>query len=96
MKRIWTLVLLAALAPAAVSSCGKDDPTPVTSGKPDEKPVTPVTPDPPQPKVVDYDKFALKDLAEKAGLKLGVSFTYGEYQNTQVAEILKRDFSATR
>ena len=94
MKRIWTLVLLAALAPAAVSSCGKDDPTPVTSGKPDEKPVTPVTPDPPQPKVVDYDKFALKDLAEKAGLKLGVSFTYGEYQNTQVAEILKRDFSA--
>ena len=96
MKRIWTLVLLAALAPAAVSSCGKDDPTPVTSGKPDEKPVTPVTPDPPQPKVVDYDKFALKDLAEKAGLKLGVSFTYGEYQNTQVAEILKRDFPSGR
>ena len=94
MKRIWTFVLLAALAPAAVSSCGKDDPTPVTPEKPDEKPVTPVTPDPPQPKVVDYDKYALKDLAEKAGLKLGVSFTYGEYQNTQVAEILKRDFSA--
>ena len=92
MKRIWTLVLLAALAAAAASSCGKDEPTPVTPEKPD----TPVTPDPPQPKVVDYDKYALKEVAGKAGLKLGVSFTYGEYQNTQVAEILKRDFSATR
>ena len=95
MKRIWTLVLLAALAPAAVSSCGKDDPTPVTPGKPDEKPVTPVTPDPPQPKVVDYDKYALKEVAGKAGLKLGVSFTYWEYRNNpKVADILKRDFAA--
>ena len=85
MKRIWTLVLLAALAGAAASSCGKDEPTPVTPEKPDT----------PQPKVVDYDKYALKELAEKAGLKLGVSFTYWEYRNnTQVANILKRDFAA--
>jgi Beta-1,4-xylanase len=92
MKRIWTLVLLAALAGAAASSCGKDEPTPVTPEKPD----TPVTPDPPKPKVVDYDKYALRELAEKAGLKLGVSFTYGEYQQNPkvVAEILKRDFAA--
>ena len=91
MKKIWTLVLLAALAGAAASSCGKDEPTPVTPEKPD----TPVTPDPPKPKVVDYDKYALKEVAEKAGLKLGVSFTYGEYQqNPKVAEILKRDFAA--
>ena len=91
MKKIWTLVLLAALAGAAASSCGKDEPTPVTLEKPD----TPVTPDPPKPKVVDYDKYALKEVAEKAGLKLGVSFTYGEYQqNPKVAEILKRDFAA--
>ena len=85
MKKIWTLVLLAALAGAAASSCGKDEPTPVTPEKPDT----------PQPKVVDYDKYALKELAEKAGLKLGVSFTYWEYRNnTQVANILKRDFAA--
>ena len=91
MKKIWTLVLLAALAGAAASSCGKDEPTPVTPEKPD----TPVTPDPPKPKVVDYDKYALKEVAEKAGLKLGVSFTYDEYQkNPKVAEILKRDFAA--
>ena len=92
MKRIWTLVLLAVLAAAAATSCGKDDPTPVTPEKPDEKPVTP---DPPQPKVVDFDKYALKEVAAKAGLKLGVSFTYWEYRNnTQVANILKRDFAA--
>lgn len=96
MKRIWTFVLLAALAAAAASSCGKDEPTPVTPEKPDGKPDTPVTPDPPQPKVVDYDKYALREVAEKAGLKLGVSFTYGEYQQNPkvVAEILKRDFAA--
>ena len=92
MKKIWTLVLLAVLAAAAASSCGKDEPTPVTPEKPDEKPVTP---DPPQPKVVDFDKYALKEVAAKAGLKLGVSFTYWEYRNnTQVANILKRDFAA--
>ena len=91
MKKIWTLVLLAALAGAAASSCGKDEPTPVTP----EKPVTPVTPDPPQPKVVDFDKYALKEVAAKAGLKLGVSFTYWEYlNNPKVADILKRDFAA--
>ena len=92
MKRIWTLVLLASLAAAAATSCGKDEPTPVIPEKPDEKPVTP---DPPQPKVVDFDKYALKEVAAKAGLKLGVSFTYWEYRNnTQVANILKRDFAA--
>ena len=91
MKKIWPLVLLAVLAAAAASSCGKDEPTPVTPEKPD----TPVTPDPPQPKVVDFDKYALKEVAAKAGLKLGVSFTYWEYRNnTQVANILKRDFAA--
>ena len=96
MKRIWTFVLLAALAAAAASSCGKDEPTPVTPEKPGGKPDTPVTPDPPQPKVVDYDKYALREVAEKAGLKLGVSFTYGEYQQNPkvVAEILKRDLAA--
>ena len=67
MKRIWTLVLLASLAAAAASSCGKDEPTPVTPEKPD----TPVTPDTPKPKVVDFDKYALKEVAAKAGLKLG-------------------------
>ena len=91
MKRIWTLVLLAVLAAAAASSCGKDEPTPVTPEKPD----TPVTPDPPKPKVVDFDKYDLKEVAAKAGLKLGVSFTYWEYRNnTQVANILKHDFAA--
>ena len=87
MKRIGTLVLAALLAAAAVS-CGKDGPAPVTPDKPD-------TPQPPAQKVVDYDKHNLKDLAAKAGLKLGVSFTYGEYRdNSQVADILKRDFAA--
>ena len=91
MKKILTLVLLSALA-AAAGSCGKDDPTPVTPEKPEEKPVTP---DPPAQKVVDYDKYNLKDVAAKAGLKLGVSFTYWEYRNNSaVQNILKRDFAA--
>ena len=91
MKKIGTLVLLSTLV-LAVVSCGKDDPTHITPSKPDEKPVTP---DPPAPKVVDYDKYNLKDLAAKAGLKLGVSFTYWEYRtNPKVADILKRDFAA--
>ena len=91
MKKILTLVLVAALGLTAVS-CGKDDPTPVTPTKPDEKPDVP---DPPAQKVVDYDKYNLKDVAAKAGLKLGVSFTYWEYRNNaKVADILKRDFAA--
>ena len=91
MKKIGTLVLLSTLVLAAVS-CGKEDPTPITPQKPEEKPVTP---DPPAQKVVDYDKYNLKDVAAKAGLKLGVSFTYWEYRNNaKVADILKRDFAA--
>ena len=91
MKKILTMVLLTALA-AAAGSCGKDDPTPVTPQKPEEKPVTP---DPPAQKVVDYDKYKLKEVAAKAGLKLGVSFTYWEYRNNgAVDNILKRDFAA--
>ena len=92
--KILTLALLASLTLAA-ASCGKEDPTPVTPDKPVEKPDTP---DPPVTKVVDYDKYNLKDLAAKAGLKLGVSFTYWEYldnRNTAaVQKILKRDFAA--
>ena len=91
MKKIGTLVLLSTLVLAAVS-CGKEDPTPITPQKPEEKPVTP---DPPAQKVVDYDKYSLRDVAAKAGLKLGVSFTYWEYRNNaKVADILKRDFAA--
>ena len=94
MKKILTLVLLSVLAVTAVS-CGKDDLPPITPEKPDDKPVTPDPPTPPAPKVVDYDKHNLKDLAAKAGLKLGVSFTYWEYRNNaKVADILKRDFAA--
>ena len=91
MKKKLMFVVLSAMAAVAVS-CGKEDPTPITPPKPDEKPVTP---EPPAPKVVDYDKYNLRDLAQKAGLKLGVSFTYGEYRdNAKVADILKRDFAA--
>ena len=94
MKKIWILVVLSALAAGAVS-CGKEDLPPITPEKPDDKPVTPDPPTPPAPKVVDYDKYNLKDLAAKAGLKLGVSFTYWEYRNNaKVADILKRDFAA--
>ena len=90
MKKILQLVLLSALA-ATVGSCGKDDPVPTTPEKPEEKPETP---DPPAQKVVDYDKFDLKEVAAKAGLKLGVSFTYWEYRNNaRVQEILKHDFA---
>ena len=84
--------LLIALTGLLLASCGKDEPVPVTPEKPEEKPVTP---DPPAQKVVDYDKYYLKDVAEKAGLKLGASFTYWEYRNNaRVQEILKRDFAA--
>ena len=86
MKRL-SAHILPALVLAAVLSCEKN-PQPVTpSGNPDNQ-------NPPTPaKVVDYDKYQLKDLAAKAGIKLGVSFTYGEYSAT-VEEILKKDFAA--
>ena len=88
MKR-YAYILLPALL-LAVLSCEKT-PDPV------EKPDPPVvTPDPPKPTdpVVDYDKYQLKELAAKAGLKLGVSFTYGELRNSYVSSILQKDFAA--
>ena len=93
MKRLSVYLLLAVLL-AAPLSCEKK-PQPVTPDKP-------VNPDPepePEPEpsgpVVDYDKYQLKDLAARAGIKLGVSFTYWEYrQNPAVANILKKDFAA--
>lgn len=94
MKKIATLILLTALA-AMAGSCEKDKPIvnpPVTP--PDEVTPTPTPPDPSTP-TIDYDKANLKDLAAKAGIKLGVSFTYWEYRNNSaVAGILKRDFAA--
>ena len=93
MKRL-SAHILSALILAATLSCEKT-PEPV---KPSDKPVTP---DPPTPtQVVDYDKYQLKELAAKAGLKLGVSFTYWEYRNNSingnnyVDAILRRDFAA--
>ena len=93
MKRL-SAHILPALILAATLSCEKT-PEPV---KPSDKPVTP---DPPTPtQVVDYDKYQLKELAAKAGLKLGVSFTYWEYRNNSingnnyVDAILRRDFAA--
>ena len=92
MKRLSVHILLALML-AATLSCEKK-PQPVTP------PDTPVTPDPqpdpdPTVPVVDYDKYQLKELAAKAGIKLGVSFTYWEYrQNAPVANILKNDFAA--
>ena len=91
MKRLSVHILLAFML-AVPLSCEKN-PQPVTPDKP-------VNPDPepePQPSgpVVDYDKYQLKELAAKAGIKLGVSFTYWEYrQNAPVANILKKDFAA--
>ena len=86
MKRL-SAHILPTLILAAALSCEKN-PQPVTP------PDNPVTPDPPTPaQVVDYDKYQLKELAAKAGLKLGVSFTYGEY-SSPVEEILKKDFAA--
>ena len=96
MKRLSVHILLAFML-AVPLSCEKS-PQPVTPDKP-------VNPDPepePQPSgpVVDYDKYQLKELAAKAGIKLGVSFTYWEYTNnttngTNVVDgILRRDFAA--
>ena len=86
MKRLSVHILLAAVLAASLS-CEKN-PQPVTpSGQT-------VDPDPPTPaKVVDYDKYQLKELAAKAGIKLGVAFTEGEYSPT-VEAILKKDFAA--
>ena len=94
MKSFSRLLFIPLLV-AAAWSCGKDDPVGTDPGK--VKPEEPVVkPDPPAPeKVVDYDKFPLKDLAAKAGIKLGVSFVYWEYRNNPaVQDILKRDFAA--
>ena len=92
MRKLTTLILLSALL-AAVGSCAKNEPI-VPSDNPPGKEVTPDPPTPPV-KVVDYDKYALGVLALEAGLKLGVSFTYWEYQlNTPVRNILTRDFTA--
>ena len=92
MRKLTTLILLSALL-AAVGSCAKNEPI-VPSDNPPGKEVTPDPPTPPV-KVVDYDKYALGVLALEAGVKLGVSFTYWEYQrNTPVRNILTRDFTA--
>ena len=82
-------ILLSALLLSALS-CGKT-PDPVV--KPDPPAVTPDPPKPTDP-VVDYDKYILKEVAAKAGLKLGVSFTYGEVRNSYVTSILQKDFAA--
>ena len=73
---------------AAVLSCGKENPDKTEPEKPVEKPVQTV-------KVLDYGTADLKDLAAKAGIRLGAAFTYGEYtKSDSVAVILKRDFAA--
>ena len=90
MKKTYTRLLLSVLVLAA-ASCEKTPPEAVTPDPPVVAPPDPPTPSQP---VVDYDKYRLKDVAAKAGLKLGVSFTYGEYQNSAVPSILKRDFAA--
>ena len=92
MKKLSAYILLSFFLVAALS-CEKD-PQPVTpSGQNEnEKPDPPTPTDP----VVDYDKYQLKDLAAKAGIKLGVAFTYWEYYNnsSSVPRILRRDFAA--
>ena len=92
MKRLSVHILLAVLLAVPVSCEKKPQP---------DTPDKPVNPDPkpdPEPsgKVVDYDKYQLKELAAKAGIKLGVSFTYWEYRQnkTYVDKILKNDFAA--
>ena len=92
MKKLYAYILLS-LFLLAGQSCGKD-PQPVTpsgqNGKEEPEPQKPKDPE------VDYDKYQLKDLAAKAGIKLGVSFTYWEYyRNTSyVSDILRNDFAA--
>ena len=66
MKKIYAWLLLSVLVFSALS-CGKTSPDNVTP----DPPV--VIPDPPTPteRVVDYNKYQLKEVAAKAGLKLG-------------------------
>ena len=74
MKRLSRLILMSVLAVTAWS-CGKED-VPIDNhespNNEDNNPPTPVIP------TVDYYKYSLKDLAAKAGIKLGAAFTYGE------------------
>jgi endo-1,4-beta-xylanase len=92
MRKLTILILLSALL-TAVGSCAKNEPI-VPSDNPPGKEVTPDPPTPPV-KVMDYDKYAMGVLALEAGVRLGVSFTYWEYQlNTPVRNILTRDFTA--
>ena len=96
MKKLITLTALSVLLVAA-GSCEKDKPVVNPPDKPSGGDETPTPPSPPTPTVptIDYDKYNLKDVAAKAGLKLGVSFTYWEYRNNPaVSGILKRDFAA--
>ena len=92
MKKLSAYILLSFFLVATLS-CGKE-PQPVKPSGQDEneKPNPPTPTDP----VVDYDKYQLKDLAAKAGIKLGVAFTYWEYNNnsSSVPKILRRDFAA--
>ena len=89
MKLSTHILLLSVLLVTALS-CEK---TPEPVVKPDPPVVEPTDPEPTTP-VVDYDKYNLRDLAAKAGLKLGVSYTYGEVRNSYVSSILQRDFAA--
>ena len=90
MKMKISAHILLPLVLFAAISCEKNDPPVV---KPDPPVVEPTDPEPTTP-VVDYDKYKLKELAAKAGLKLGVSYTYGELRNSYVGSILQRDFAA--
>ena len=92
MKKLPAVILLSVVFLATLS-CGKND-LPVV--KPDPPVEDPKDPEPPTPTgpVVDYDKYQLKEVAAQVGLKLGVSFTYGEYKSSYVTPILQRDFAA--
>ena len=93
MKKL-TWLLFVSLGLLAVAGCAKNDPFAPDPNKPAEKPNPPAPPAPTE-KVVDFDKYKLEELAAKAGLKLGVSFTYWEYRNNApVRDILTRDFAA--
>ena len=89
MKKTASYLLILAFM-AAAASCGKegpDTPSHITPEKGEDP--TPI----PTEKVIDYSKSGLGDLALLQGVRLGASFTYGEYtQNRQTAEILTREF----